>query len=120
MFLRQVCLYVGGLLLAVALAGCGAYSSAPGMGMGTAPNVAQLAPMSVMHGAATFPLTVNGSNFGPDAVVYFNTNLLPSAYASTTQVTAQVPAADVAASAMVQVYVRSNSQNSNIVLFNVQ
>lgn len=117
---RQVCLFVGGLLLAVAITGCAAYNSG-GMGMnGAAPNISQLMPNSAMHGSGAFPLTVNGSNFGANSVVYFNMNALQTAYVSTAQLTVQVPQADVASSGMVQVYVLSNGQSSNIVLFNVQ
>ena len=90
------------------------------MNGGPAPNVTQLMPTAVMHGSATFPMTVNGMNFGADAIVYFNGNPLQTAYGSTTQVTAQVPAADVASSGMVNVYVRTNGQNSNIALFTIQ
>ncbi len=106
------------LLLALSIAGCGYGSSS--MNGSTPPNITQLTPTSVMHGAAAFPMTVGGGNFGADAIVYFNGNPLQTAYGSTTQVTAQVPSADVAASAMVNVYVRSNGQNSNIVLFTIQ
>lgn len=117
MFFRRIYAGVGALLLAVSLAGCG-YGGGPMNG--AAPNVSQLMPTSVMHGSAGFAMTVNGSNFGQDAVVYFNGNVLQTGYASTSQVSAQVPAADVAASGMANVYVRSNGQNSNIVLFTIQ
>ncbi len=118
MFLRRIYAGLGALLLTLSITGCG-YGSGP-MNGAPAPAVTQLMPTSVMHGSATFPMTVNGSNFGADAVVYFNGNALQTAYASTTQVSAQVPSADVAASAMVNVYVRSNGQNSNIVIFTIQ
>ncbi len=120
MLLRQVCLYVGGLLLLAAVTGCSAYNSGGMGGNGPAPNIAQLVPNAVMHGSATFPLTVNGSNFAANSVVYFNMSPLQTAYSSAAQLTAQVPAADVTASGMVQVYVLSNGQSSNIALFNVQ
>ncbi len=105
------------LLLAFSIAGCGYGSGSMG---GAAPFISQLMPSAVMHGSATFAMTVNGMNFGADAVVYFNGNLLQTAYGSTTQVTAQVPAADVATSGMVNVYVRTNGQNSNMALFTIQ
>lgn len=119
MSFRLARLFVGGLLLAMAVTGCGAYGSG-GMNGSTPPNIVQLMPNAVMHGSQAFTLTVNGGNFGANSVVYFNMSPLPTAYASTAQVTAQVPAADVTASGMFQVYVLSNGQNSNIVLFNVQ
>ncbi len=117
MCLRYVRLVVAGLLIALAMAGCG-YSS--GSMNGPMPLINSLMPNAVVHGSATFPMTVTGSNFGADAVVYFNGNVLQTTYQSTTQVTAQVLAADVAASGMVAVYVRTNGQNSNSVGFSIQ
>lgn len=118
MFRKHIYAGAGALLLALSIAGCGYGSGA--MNGAPAPAVMQLMPTSVMHGSPTFSMTVNGTNFAADAVVYFNGNVLPTAYGSTTQVTAQVPSADVAASAMVNVYVRSNGQNSNMVIFTIQ
>ena len=112
----RVRLFAAGLLLALGLAGCG-YGSA--MNWAT-PSVSQVAPNPVAHGGAAFVLTVDGTNFGADAVVYFNGNPLPTAYGSTTQVTAQVTMADIAAAAMVPVYVRTNGQNSNSVTLTIQ
>lgn len=118
MFRKHIYAGAGALLLALSIAGCGYGSGA--MNGAPAPAVMQLMPTSVMHGSPTFSMTVNGTNFAADAVVYFNGNVLPTAYGSTTQVTAQVPSADVAASAMVNVYVRSNGRNSNMVIFTIQ
>lgn len=115
----RACLTVFGLLLALGLAGCGGYGSGP-MNGAAVPSISQLAPGSVVHGSATFSMTVNGANFGTDAVVYFNGNPIQTAYGTTTQVTAQVPAADVTAAAMVPVYVRTNAQNSNSMTFTIQ
>ncbi len=118
MTLKDTCAWLGALLLALSIAGCG-YGSNP-MNGAAPPNITQLMPTSVVHGAAAFPMNVAGSNFGADAVVYFNGSPLQTAYGSTTQVTAQVPAVDVTASGMVNVYVRSNGLNSNMVLFTIQ
>ncbi len=116
---RSGCAFLGSLLLVISIAGCG-YGSGGSMNGAPAPNVAQLMPNAVMHGSGTFSMTVNGANFGANAIVYFNGNALQTAYGTTTQLTAQVPAADVAASGMVNVYVRTNGLNSNIVLFTIQ
>ncbi len=118
MFLRGMYGLSGALLLAFSIAGCGYGSGA--MNGAAAPTITQLMPGSVMHGSPNFSMTVNGSNFAANAVVYFNGNVLQTGYSSTSQVTAQVPSADVAASAMVNVYVRSNGQNSNMVIFTIQ
>jgi hypothetical protein len=106
-------------LLAFCLVGCGGYGAGP-MNGAAVPSVSQLSPGAVMHGSATFAMTVTGANFGTDAVVYFNGNPIQTTYGTTTQVQAQVPAADVTAAAMVPVYVRTNGQNSNSMSFTIQ
>ncbi len=115
----RVRLILLGTLLVFCLAGCGGYGSGP-MNGAAVPSVSQLSPSSVMHGSATFMMTVTGANFGADAVVYFNGSPIQTSYSTTTQVTAQVPAADVTNTAMVPVYVRTNGQNSNSMTFTIQ
>jgi hypothetical protein len=113
------------LLLALAMLGCG-YGSRnynPGMPGGTAaPTIAQsgLVPSSAMHGGTGFTLTVNGSNFGTDAVVYWNGMPQGSMYVTANQLTAAITAADIMNAGMIPVYVRSGGQNSNTVNFAVQ
>ena len=72
---------------------------------GTVPAIAQLMPNSTTHGDPTFTLTVNGSNFNPNAVINFGNATLTTTYVSTAQVTASVPASDVAAAGAVAVTV---------------
>jgi trimeric autotransporter adhesin len=108
------------LLLALALAsfGCGYHSRNY---MGGAVQITQLMPSSETAGKGDFLLTVTGSGFGTDAVIYWGT--MPqasSAYMSTTQVSATIPAADIANAGMVQVYVRSGGMNSNALTFTIQ
>jgi IPT/TIG domain len=119
MICGRVRLALLGFLLVLGLAGCGGYGSGP-MAMGAVPSISQLSPAAAMHGSATFMMVVTGANFGTDAVVYFNGNPIQTAYGTTTQVSAQVPAADVTAAAMIPVYVRTNGQNSNSMTFTVQ
>lgn len=119
MSFRRGHLILLGTLLIFSLAGCGGYGSGP-MNGATVPSISQLAPSSITHGSPTFTMTVAGANFGTDAVVYFNGGPIQTAYSTTTQVTAQVPAADVTTAAMVPVYVRTNGQNSNSMTFTIQ
>lgn len=109
-------LLLAGLCLALGMVGCGYGSNMNGL----PPNIAQLMPNAAAHGSATFSMTVVGNYFGTDSVVYFNGNPLQTAYTSTTQVTAQVPAADVTTASVVQVYVRTGGQNSNMMAFTIQ
>jgi hypothetical protein len=60
------------------------------------PTLSSLSPASAAAGSAAFALTVNGTGFIPISSVVWNGAPLPTAYVSATQLTAQVPAADVA------------------------
>jgi outer membrane protein assembly factor BamB len=62
----------------------------------TAPTIASLAPSTLVAGAATFQLTVAGTNFSPTAKVLWNGSAIPTTYDSATQLTAQVTAAQIA------------------------
>ena len=61
-----------------------------------APALSSLSPASAAAGSGTFTLTINGSGFIATSVVDWNGAPLPTTYASSTQLTAQVPATDVA------------------------
>jgi hypothetical protein len=108
------------LLLTLIAIGCG-YGSNYNSGMmgGAVPSVAQLIPNSTIAPGTSFILTVNGSGFGTDSVVYWNGAVRTTTYATGKQVTAMIPAADVANPSMAQVYVHSNGKNSNTVSFTV-
>ena len=109
------------LLLALALAstGCG-YSSHNYMNGGGSPHIAGLMPSSTPSGGGPLTLSVTGTGFGTDSVVYWGTMPLATGYASATQVTASVSMADIASPGSVQVYVHSGGANSNAVTFTIQ
>jgi len=113
-----------GVFLALSLisVGCG-YSSKSYMGGGGgpgSPTITQLMPNSAKAGGMAFTLTVNGSGFGTDAVVYWGTTPQSTMYLSGNQVTAQITAADIMNPGMVAVYVRTGGMNSNSMNFTVQ
>lgn len=60
------------------------------------PNVTGISPSSAAAGSASFPLTVNGTKFFPASVVDWNGAGLATTYVSSTQLTASVPAAQIA------------------------
>jgi len=60
------------------------------------PIITSLSPTSVASGVGAFNLTVNGSGFVSGATAQWNGSPLATALVSTTQLTAQVPASDVA------------------------
>ena len=107
-------------LLTVTLfaAGCGYGSNY--MGGAGSPNITSLAPNMATVGDPAFDLTVNGSNFGTDSVVFWNGAALPSSYGTATKVTASVSAVDVMNAGVFPVHVRSGGKNSNMMNFTVQ
>ena len=106
------------LTLALLTAACGYGSHS--MGGNGAPNITTLSPNMATAGDPGFMLTVNGSGFGVDSVVFWNGTALPTAYGTTTKLTATVSMADVASAGMFPVSVRSGGKNSNMINFTVQ
>jgi hypothetical protein len=90
------------------------------MGGNGAPGITSLSPNMASAGDPTFPMTVNGSGFGTDSVVFWNGAALPSTYGTGNAVTATVSASDLAHAGMFPVYVRSGGKNSNMMNFTVQ
>jgi uncharacterized protein (TIGR03437 family) len=72
---------------------------------GGSPALTSLAPASVVTGSAGFTLTVNGSGFVSGSTVQWNGSSLGTAFVSPTQLTAQVPASDIAAAGSARVTV---------------
>jgi IPT/TIG domain len=110
------------MALVVVMIGCGygsKYMAGGGGGAG-APNITQLMPGNATAGGPEFTLTVNGTNFGTNSVVYWGTTPQSSMYVTSQQVTAQIPAADIANSGTVSVYVLSGGKASNTLSFTVQ
>jgi len=81
-------------LIALSVA-CGYSKKTTAAMAGSVPAISQLAPNSANAGAA-FVLTVDGSNFGSQAVVNFNGMAQVTTFVSANQVTASIPATDVA------------------------
>jgi hypothetical protein len=111
-------------LLVFMLVGCGYGSRTynpgmPGTGGGT-PALSSLSPNSTVAGSPAFAMTINGSNFGTDAVVCWNAEAMGTMYVSGNQVVASISAADVTMPATVPVYIRSAGMNSNKINFTVQ
>jgi hypothetical protein len=118
MFMKLACI----LFLIFISVSCGYGSNYNGMntGLGVVPNIAQLSPASVTAGGPGFVLTVDGTNFGTGASVYWNSTSHNATYLTGQQITTTISAADIANPGNVQVYVRTNGQNSNTVMFTVK
>lgn len=61
-----------------------------------APALTSISPEFVQAGSASFTLTVNGSGFASNSVVQLNSTALATTFVSANQLTAAVPASDVA------------------------
>ncbi len=90
------------------------------------PTLTSVSPNSVTAGSATFILTATGTNFINGSVIRWNGMDRPTTFVSSTQLTAQISAADVASASSVAVTVfnpapgggASNAVNVNIVQAN--
>jgi hypothetical protein len=60
------------------------------------PAISGLSPAFISSGGTAFTLTVNGSGFISGSTIYWGTSALPTTYVSANQLTAQVPATDIA------------------------
>jgi hypothetical protein len=88
---------------------CGGYGSssqtAAPPSAGTTPTITLLAPGSTTHGDAAFVLTVTGTNFSTTAVINFGGTAETTNQVSSTQLTATIPATDIANAGTVAVTV---------------
>lgn len=73
------------------------------------PTIAALSPPSAVAGDVGFTLTVQGQNFSPQATVQWNGMARPTTFLSTTGVTAQISAADIAAASQSTVTVTNQA-----------
>jgi hypothetical protein len=111
------------LIFFLPVAGCGYGSNYKGGMMtppGATPAFTELVPNDTPAGSSDFTMTVNGSNLGTTATVYWNGAALSTSYVTGKQVMAAVPAANVAAAGTASVYVLSGSAKSNTLMFTVQ
>jgi Domain of unknown function (DUF4082)/Galactose oxidase-like, Early set domain/Divergent InlB B-repeat domain/Kelch motif len=85
-----------------------------------APTITALSPNSASAGSPAFTLTVTGNNFVSGATVKWNGNSRSTTFGSATQLTAAIPATDVAAAGTAQVtVVNPGGAGSNAVTFTV-
>lgn len=86
---------------------------------GTSITISDLSPDSDKAAGAAFVMTVNGSGFGMDSTVYFNSVAHSTSYVTGSQLTTSISASDIASPGTIPVYVRSNNMNSNTMNFTV-
>ncbi len=74
-----------------------------------APVISQLTPAFTSVGGPAFTLTVTGSGFLPTSTVYWGPAAIGTQYTSATQLTAQVPASDIASAGATSITVQNTS-----------
>ena len=84
----------------------------PFSGTAAAPTLTTLSPSSAAAGGPAFTLTVNGSNFVNGSVVSWNGANRTTTFVSATQLTAAIPAADIAAAGSASVTVQNQAERS--------
>src|ERR1051325_4210288 len=85
------------LFLVLIIISCGYGSNYNGMNPGPRdlPNISQLSPGSVNAGGPGFVLTVDGTNFGMGASVYWNSVSHSTTYLTGQQITTTISASDI-------------------------
>jgi hypothetical protein len=79
-----------------------------------------LAPASAPVDSPGFTLTVVGSNFGSDTVVFWNGNPVSTTIVNSKEVMAQISTTNLQDAGFVPIFVRTGGQNSNAINFDVQ
>lgn len=94
------------VLLAIFALGCGGYSSGSGaMAVGTPSIAAPLVPNIATAGSAGFVLTVNGSGFVNQSMIYWNATAHTTQFMTSGQLTTTITAAEIMTPGSVSVYV---------------
>lgn len=81
------------------------------------PVITRLDPFTALAGGPGFTLKVSGSNFVPTSAVYWNGSALAAMFSNSSELAANISAADIAAAGSVQVSVVSPSPGGNSNLF---
>jgi hypothetical protein len=85
-----------------------------------APLISAVMPPSAPAGSAGFTLTINGSNFGTDAAVYWNNSQRKTLFVSSNQLMTNISNTDLEQSGEIPVYVKTQGEQSNTVDFDCQ
>jgi hypothetical protein len=118
----MVCAFcVVGFALALSL-GCGTTPHDLKATFGTSstpPALNAIDPHTVPVNSTPFVLTLNGHNFGRDAIVFWNNAPHMARFVSSTELQVSVTADDLTIFGLVQVYVQTGGMTSNTVDFDV-
>jgi IPT/TIG domain len=112
------------LLLILLAVGCGAGNGVsnhdPHFAFVTSPPaISSLTPSSVPVDSPSFSMTVDGHNFGTDAVLFFNGTPHQTTFVNSTRLLVVIANTDVLLAGPMRVFVRTLGLNSNTVDFDV-
>ncbi len=101
------------LVVVLGMSSCGGGSSSTSqIETNPTPTVSSISPTSATAGQAGFTLTVNGTGYISASTVLWNGSSVTTTYVSSTQLTAEIPASDVATSGTAQVQVSNGSSGA--------
>src|SRR4029077_11499176 len=83
------------------------------------PSIVTLLPNSVPVNSVAFTMTVDGTNLGSYAVIFWNSVPQRRTFVSANQLLVTITEADLALTGLAHVFVRTGGTNSNTVDFNV-
>src|SRR5438309_514322 len=111
-------------LIAFTLAACGVGTGrfplmSDAIGTVNPPAIKELSPDNAPVGSAAFTLIVKGSNFDTSAVVFWKDMPLRTTFINSGELMAQITDVDMQMAGLTPVFIRSSSQNSNTVNFDV-
>jgi hypothetical protein len=95
------------IVLALGQVGCGVTQEGRSADSATVPNAISISPNAVPAGQSSFVLHVNGANFSDRSVILWNGAGQTTTFVNTQQVSAQIPAQDVAHESTVSVAVEN-------------
>ena len=121
--MRVAYILLGLVLAHLILMGCGSGSAVHGStraGFATfSPSLSALVPNSSPVNSVPFAMTVNGTNFTPDATVFWNGTSQQTTFVNANELLVAVTESDLMFAGPAQVYVRTAGMNSNTVNFDV-
>jgi hypothetical protein len=88
-----------------------------------APTISSISPATAVAGSGGFTLTITGTNFVTNSVVRWNGSPRPTTFVSSTQLTAAIPASDIATAGTANVTVFNPAPGggtSNTAIFTIQ
>lgn len=113
------------LVLALSIVGCGAgrgstnLNSHPVLASTAVPSVSALTPSAAPVNTVPFTMTVNGTNFGTDSIVFWNDAPQHTTFVSRNQLVVAITDVDLSFAGLARVFVQSAGLKSNTVNFNV-